>query len=77
MKHKNVKAVILDLCKQEGGKREVDVAQVTQLVSKLSLMLFKSELEYIGNVDSWAKHSIFRHMMKLGRKHWLKETKGK
>ena len=77
MKLKNIKSVVLELCKLEAGKKQVDVAQMTEIVSKLSRMVFESEKDYLSNTNDWAKYSVFLHLMRHGRKVWLKEQKAK
>lgn len=40
---KSIKKLAIDLCHDEGGKKEVDIAQMSQILSKLSLKIFKQK----------------------------------
>jgi hypothetical protein len=47
-KIKTVKALALELCKREGKKKQVDIAQMSEIVGHLSDIFYE---EYLSNIE--------------------------
>ena len=67
-KIKTIKGIALELCKREAGKREVDIAQMTEIVAHLSDMMIEMEFEMRTLSDILYKNGTIRK---------LKRDKGK
>ena len=67
-KIKTAKGIALELCKREAGKKQVDIAQMTEIVSHLSDMIIEMEFEM---------RTLSDILLKNGTSRKLKRDKGK
>ena len=67
-KIRTVKAIALELCKREAGKKQVDIAQMTEIVAHLSDLMVEMEFEMRTLPDILHKNGTIRK---------LKRDKGK
>jgi hypothetical protein len=86
---KTIKALAKELCKRESGKKQVDIAQMTEILGRLSDILFehsvdqddgdlREEAEYL--LDFYKEHGPYELDFVLevnGAKRFLKASKGK
>ena len=67
-KIKTIKGIALELCRREAGKKQVDVAQMTEIVAHLSDMIIEMEFEM---------RTLSDILLKNGTSRKLRRDKGK
>ena len=67
-KIKTIKGIALELCRREAGKKQVDVAQMTEIVAHLSDMMVEMEFEM---------RTLSDILLKNGTSRKLRRDKGK
>jgi hypothetical protein len=66
-----IKQLVKELCRREGLKKSMDVAQVTELVGHLADLIF-TEQSLQGPVSI---PTIFKNLYELGKKRFKKKQK--
>lgn len=81
---KTIKALAKELCSREKGKKQVDIAQMTEILNRLSDIMFEDSCEgrnperaadfFLNSVYMPSPHGA---LIKNGAKRFLKRSKGK
>ena len=72
-KIKTAKGIAMELCKREAGKKQVDIAQMTEIVGHLSDMFFEDNPPFTGLENIF--ETLYNNGARRDRK--LKRDKGK
>lgn len=69
----NIKKLVKELCRREGKKKQVDVAQMTEVVGHLSDILFSEVSLTVGIAISFEDKTTLYELLKLGCKREKKK----
>lgn len=68
-----INKIVLELCKREGLKKKIDIAQMREIVGHLSDMIYE---DFEGNIVGCSLRNFFV-LFANGRKRAKKKAKGK